>query len=419
VANIAHHPIKVFVMGPEAQDRFASAAEMAEQRRILREALEAGAQGISVFNGVAHWGPGGKPVPSRLTFPEQYDEFIAVIDEFGRGGMDVNNGPGFNTQRALTLIEKYNITWNHSPIDPAVAHEMALKGVRWHPQLSVLPNSFEVGLEDPFMFAIDQAIQRATPLHDLFNPLTKMTPAQRLEQYQREEFRNRFVEETSVESWMDNFWPLLIVSYFPEDTEQEGKRLVQLAQEQHSHPGAVMLDQAVASHLEARWVVENRLREPEQMLELYRHNRAIRLGNGDAGAHQGQIADYRWPTVMLSKWVRDYGLPLERAIQLMSSASAASYGLIDRGTLEEGSLADVVVFDPDTVQDGPLQRVSDLPGGARRLFSDAIGIDYVIVNGVPIRDHGATVVAPDALPGTLIRDFLPNSRRSIPEIAEV
>ena len=39
-----------------------------------------------------------------------------------------------------------------------------------------------------------------------------------------------------------------------------------------------------------------------------------------------------------------------------------------------------MVFDPDTVGDGPLKRVYDLPGGADRLISEASGIDAVIVN---------------------------------------
>jgi len=420
VANVGHHPMKIWVMGQDATSRFASAAEMAEQRRVLREALEAGAQGMSVFNGVAHWGPGGKPVPSRLTLPEQYDSFMQVIDEFGRGGIDVNNGPGFNTKRALEVADLYNITWNHSPIDPDTANEMVNRGIRWHPQLSVLPNSFEVGLEDPFMFAIDQAIQRAVPLHDLFNPLEAMTPMERLEQYKRSEFRAEFVRQTSESSWVERYWPTLIVSYYPDDTAQEGKRLIHLAEQRGVTPGDVMLDQAIESKLEARWIVENRFREPEHVLDLFKHNRAIRLGNGDAGAHQGQIADYRWPTVMLSKWVRDYGLSMERAIQLMSGSSAASYGLIDRGTLTEGFAADVVVFDPDTVQDGPLQRVSDLPGGSRRLFSDAEGIDYVIVNGTVLRDHGTQVVDDDGpYPGQLLRDVPPNTQRTIPEVSPV
>ena len=55
------------------------------------------------------------------------------------------------------------------------------------------------------------------------------------------------------------------------------------------------------------------------------------------------------------------------------------------GRLAPGLAADVVVFDPDTVGDGPLQRVYDFPGGADRLISEAEGIDAVIVNGKIIR----------------------------------
>ena len=77
--NVAHHPIKVYVQGREALDRYATAAEMEQQKAIVGEALEAGAVGMSIFNGVAHVGPGGKPVPSRLTLPKQFHEFMALL----------------------------------------------------------------------------------------------------------------------------------------------------------------------------------------------------------------------------------------------------------------------------------------------------------------------------------------------------
>jgi len=64
----------------------------------------------------------------------------------------------------------------------------------------------------------------------------------------------------------------------------------------------------------------------------------------------------------------------------------------------------VVVFDPDTVGCSPLRRVSDLPGGADRLVSDASGIRSVIVEGVEIRRDNRDCIDPEGpLPGRLLR----------------
>jgi N-acyl-D-aspartate/D-glutamate deacylase len=416
--QVPHHPVKVWVMGPEAQDRYADRSEMAEQLRIVREGLEAGAAGFSLFNGIAHWGPGGKPVPSRLTTPDQFEQFMAVVDDFGRGGIDVNMGPMFNTMSADGIADRFRrLTWNHSPIDPAVAASLAERGVRWHPQINVGFNSHEVGLEDPFMLAIDHPIVSGIPpLHDLFGPLTARSVQQRLEAYRDPEFLARFEADTDNDAWTNAYWTRFIISYCPDNTAVEGRRLSEYAAERGETPAKVVVDLSLANGLETRFLIEGRNASyNERNVDLLLNNRAVRIGNGDAGAHQGQLADYRWPTLMLSLWVRENDFPLERAIQLMTSLGADAYGIGDRGRLEAGLAADVVVFDPDTVVDSPLQRLNDLPGNARRLVSDGIGIDDVMVNGTVIRDHGETVVDTQGpLPGHLLRDFTPNAERVVP-----
>jgi N-acyl-D-aspartate/D-glutamate deacylase len=49
-----------------------------------------------------------------------------------------------------------------------------------------------------------------------------------------------------------------------------------------------------------------------------------------------------------------------------------------------GADADLVVFDPASVGSAPVAFRNDLPGGEARLYADAIGVEHVIVNGIPV-----------------------------------
>jgi N-acyl-D-aspartate/D-glutamate deacylase len=91
-------------------------------------------------------------------------------------------------------------------------------------------------------------------------------------------------------------------------------------------------------------------------------------------------------------------------VYALTGRPAELIGITDRGRLDVGRPADVVVFDPDTVGTSVPRRVQDLPGGAERLVTDAYGIDAVIVNGRVIRLGADDQFGPDdALPGVLLR----------------
>ena len=73
-----------------------------------------------------------------------------------------------------------------------------------------------------------------------------------------------------------------------------------------------------------------------------------------------------------------------------------------RGAPAPGNAADLLLFDPATVGRGPKRRVFDLPGGAPRLTTDALGVHGVWVNGVRVADASGPLPL-ERLPGTLLR----------------
>jgi N-acyl-D-aspartate/D-glutamate deacylase len=136
------------------------------------------------------------------------------------------------------------------------------------------------------------------------------------------------------------------------------------------------------------------------LLRALRHPRAV-MTFSDSGAHLSQIADSSIHTHLLGYWVRDRReFTLEEAVRMITLAPALAWGFHDRGLLRVGMVADVNIFDPDTVGPAVPALVDDLPGGGRRLEQRSEGIMATVVNGqVTIRAGVPTGSAP----GRLIR----------------
>jgi N-acyl-D-amino-acid deacylase len=83
---------------------------------------------------------------------------------------------------------------------------------------------------------------------------------------------------------------------------------------------------------------------------------------------------------LLGRYVRDEGvIPLEEAIRRLTSFPAETFGIERRGVLAPGAYADIVVFDPETIED-------------RATFAEphqyAVGVRHVFVNGVHTLEDG-------------------------------
>jgi N-acyl-D-aspartate/D-glutamate deacylase len=117
------------------------------------------------------------------------------------------------------------------------------------------------------------------------------------------------------------------------------------------------------------------------------------------------MCDAPLPVDFLAYWVRDRQLmSIEQGVRKLTGEAADLIGLADRGYVEVGRAADLVVFDLDQLSPGPLRRVTDFPAGADRLTADAPeGLRHVLVNGVGVRIDGDDVRAKvGALPGQLL-----------------
>jgi N-acyl-D-aspartate/D-glutamate deacylase len=183
----------------------------------------------------------------------------------------------------------------------------------------------------------------------------------------------------------------------------KGRMVRDIAAERGRSSFGTFLDISIADDLRTVWWPTPQDDDDESWrmrAELWNDPRAM-IGGSDAGAHLDRMCGAPYPTRFLADCIRGRKLvPVEQAIRMMTSAPASLFGLRDRGVLREGACADVVVFDPNTVDSEPATLVTDLPGNSSRLTAGSYGVDRVLVNGVAIVEHS---VATGAVPGAVLR----------------
>jgi len=179
----------------------------------------------------------------------------------------------------------------------------------------------------------------------------------------------------------------------------ENLTIVELGQRQGKHPVDAMLDLAVADNLKTEFYTTVACSLP-LLSEVVRSDLAL-LGVSDGGAHTKFFTAGRYPTETIADLVRQHEvISLEEAHWKLSAMPAWCAGFRDRGTLQEGTPADIVVYDYENLKVLPMEIVHDLPGDEWRRVQRAEGYRYILVNGeVTIENDRPT----GATPGKLLR----------------
>ncbi len=407
VAVLAGHtPIRLYVMGADAVERPAQPDEIAAMKALVRGAIDAGAIGFATSTSTIHIGFDNKPVPSRLASFDEIKTLCEALGEAGEGIIHYNVGrvPKFDEYEALVRSSGRPLCWTAllaGGMAPGEhrkylerSRELLAAGLPIYPQGAARPITLEFDFRTPTVF---DTWRNFAPIR-----LAK-TDSKRLEIYADPGFRKVFKDEVAgrgsnaqyfaagqrEHDLNVGYWRQTVVSWCPADRSLEERRVSDIAAERGIDPVDLALDLVLQSRLEARFRMPRANSDDAELAEILT-DPAVVIGLGDGGAHVSQLCDACWPTYTLGYWVRERGvLTLEQAVHRMSAQPAAVYGISDRGTLEVGRAADIVVFDPGSVMAGPLERVNDLPGGAERLISRPRGIHAVIVNGEPLQAEGA------------------------------
>ena len=397
-----HTPLRFYVLGEEATERAATAAEIEKMQQALAAGMAAGAIGFSTSRSESHRGAYGRPVPSRLAELSEVWALAETVAASGRGTIEATWGPDFHVEECARLAQDIDrpVTWaaimaiKENPamtvdIERRVA-EAGGAGSKVFPQVACRPIVVQLTLADPAPLANVPA----------FGEVLGLDHGRRAELYGDPEWRQRAYIGLR-EKWGSKLDESTVQETSVHMDVLDGPTLGALAAVRGGTALDVACELALAENLTTRFGVVMVNDDEEQVGRLLT-NPSMLLGLSDAGAHTSQLCDANFSTYLLQRFVRELGvLSLETAIWRLTGQPAQVYGLTGRGRLAPGMVADLVAFDPATVGTGPLERVADFPGGADRLVAPSIGIEHVWVGGHHARIDGKDV--PQARHGRLLR----------------
>ena len=405
-AYIGHTAVRLYAMGDEAVGRTATADELETMAAIIRDAMDAGAVGFATSFAQTHLGADGSPIPSRYADRAEIEALFQAVADTGRGVIGVNGGDNLSLRDNYTLQRQIGIPFTYTAFltDPRGSHLKALEinrqgwadGATVWPQVSCRPLTFAMTMVEPFTLNTNP----------VFAELSTKGLEGRRAAYADPAWRTRAREAWEGEKTFRPRWSTMIVGESAANAPLIGRRVSEIGEERGVDAFDALLDLALDEPdlmLRIKVIVAN---DDEEGVTTLLQDEHTTIGLSDAGAHVGQLCDAPQATDLLGNWVRDRGtLPIETAIRKLTGQQADLFGFEDRGYIRPGGCADVTVFDPKTIDPGPVRRVRDFPANAERLTADEpVGIRHVLVNGRAIQVDG--VQDTDVLaehPGQLVR----------------
>lgn len=405
---VGHTPVRLYVMGDEAYERHASEAEILEMKSVVADSIRGGALGFSTDRAGFHLGDGGRPVPSVAASQEEVEALLAVTAEIDRGVLHVAAGEDFGWVYPLQQRLGRVLNWSSILTYPEAWKSRAPYREKLERHLAGRAEGADVSVQVTCRPIVQRIVMREpTSFYQMpsFKELVATPEAERERVFADRDWRARVLAEFESGDWIDPGWATFTVAESRANPDLVGRSVLDLSRERDGTPWDVVCDLALEEDLATRFEIVFANADEDGVAELLRSEGCV-LGLSDAGAHVGQICDAVMPTDFLAGWVRDRELmPIEQGIRKLTGELARVAGLADRGTLEIGRVADVVVLDWENLSPGPERRAFDFPAGGERLTADApTGIDHVLVAGVPTRRDGKPCLAAlDRLPGQVLR----------------
>lgn len=419
-AQMPHSALRVYVMGDRGRDHdeIATDDEIAEMRRLTLEALDAGALGFTTSRTINHRDRDGNQIPTLTSAPTELWGISQALAGHEAGHMEIVSdfrdldvefeifegmaeAAGSRLSVLLTQDDRAPDKWREvlDRINQARANGRDITA-----QIAARPVTLLLGLQS----SMHPFITCPTYRQELAN----LDLDERVERMRDPKMRavlvNEHADRTRGMSGMiaQSFHKMFPLGDPPDYEPKPEASILARAQAAGIEPVELAYDMLLSRNGRELMLfpLANFAEGNHDALREMNLSTATLPGLSDGGAHCGVICDASFPTYMLTHWARDRDrgeqLPLEYLVQRQCRDTARQVGLEDRGTLEQGMIADVNIIDFDELKLHPPEMVHDLPAGGRRLVQRADGYIATIKSGEVIFREGV----PTGLhPGQLLR----------------
>jgi N-acyl-D-aspartate/D-glutamate deacylase len=421
-AQLPHGALRLYVMGERAA-RLEEATEedAAAMRTLATEAMRAGAVGFTTSRTLNHRTATGDPTPSLRASAGELEAIALGVAEAGHGVVELISDFYPDPEAEFAMI-RHLVELTGCPLSVSLAQSHQ-RPEAWRDLLAQIGQAASEGLPIRAQVA-PRPIGLMFGLQASFHPFSgypayREIAGQPLEAQvfalRDPEFRTRLLAEARparsgrpMSDW-SRMYPLGEVPDYEPPPEQSVQRLAEArgvsAEELaldllSANGGRDFLFVPFSNYADG---------DLEACREMLAHPDTV-FGLGDGGAHVGIIADASFPTFALSHWARDRShgrMPLGWVVEQLTSRTADTVGLHDRGVVAEGKKADLNVIDFDALRCEAPVMAYDLPAGGKRLLQRARGYRATVVAGeITYRDGEPT----GSLPGRLVRGSAATAR---------
>jgi N-acyl-D-amino-acid deacylase len=416
-AQIGHSALRTHVMGARAFEQQASADDMGLMEHKLLDALDAGAIGFtsSRSNGHKLPEPDNRPVASYHASWEELSQLVCLMGKTGRGIFELSREREARSAdaavrkaandrlRELAVKSGVPITFGIPAGSPGTADALALldstaeAGGRMFGQTHTRGISHVLSFKGRLQFDdfAEWARVRALPEDEQRKIFSDPEQRKKLVAATKSGIYRTGGGEPRKPNYENMYVMYSAVSRNPTVAELAAKRNVD--------PVEVMMDLALESNFNQLFMqfdIATVPKSDEEALAALRHPRTV-MTFSDSGAHVSLIMDSSIHTHLLAYWVREkQAISLEEGVKMITLTPAINWGFTDRGLLRQGCIADINVFDPETIAPEIPTIEHDLPAGARRLKQKSKGIMATVIAGKVTFKNGEHT---GALGGKLLR----------------
>ena len=371
---IGQGTVRGYVMGDDQREP--SADEMEQMKNLVAEAMEQGAFGLST---------GLEYTPSGFAETQELIALCRIVAEYG--GFYATHIRSEDKAVLEAVGEAIHVA-ETAGLPLEIAHFKAVGKTNWW-KLPLMIDLVERAAQRGLKVTADRYpyIAYSTGLTILYPQWALEGGLEQLIIRLKDKKIRQSMKADTLKKVRGYGWDKIVISNLHKKHNQWliGKSLGEAADTKNADPYEFMCDLIIDEEFNVSHVGFGMNEETTEM--VLKHPLVMVGSDGSSLAPYGPLSEgkphprnYGTFPRFLGYYVRERNLlSLPEAIKKVTSKPADKMGLRDRGSLKEGSFADIVIFDPETIAD-------------RATFIEPhqypVGIDYVLVNGTIVINHG-------------------------------